>query len=100
MTIEALIINVIILFCAGRIASLVVGDFDSGILLDTLFGLVGLLLGRYLISTFHISAGLSGYTEMAVLSFVGALILFILRSFLRGKRKVVRRSRIRIVRSS
>lgn len=99
MTIESLIYDVIILFCAGRIASLAVGDFDSGILFDTLFGLGGLLLARHLIPIFNISLGLSGYTEMAVMSFIGALVLFTLRSLLKGKRRVVRRSRIRIVRS-
>jgi uncharacterized membrane protein YeaQ/YmgE (transglycosylase-associated protein family) len=81
-----IIVWIIIGGIAGWLASLVVRGGGLGIGMDIVVGIVGALIGGFILSVLGLGGGLTGFNLISlVTAFIGAVILLLLvRLFTRG----------------
>jgi len=83
----ALLFWVIVGLVAGFLASLVMRGGGYGIVGDIIVGIVGALIGGFIMNAFGLQG--SGLIYSIIVAFIGACILiFLLRLFTRGTRRV------------
>lgn len=71
---------------AGFIASKIVNKTGSGLLMDTLLGIVGAMVGGWLFNTFG-GAGVTGLNLYSMLvAVVGAVLVLVIYHAIRGRR--------------
>lgn len=77
MTLESFLIACAIGIVAGWLASLVMKGGSSGLLRNLLIGLVGGLIGSWLIPKTGLVLG-AGYVEAILTAFIGAVVLLLI----------------------
>eukprot|EP01037_Dinobryon_pediforme_P024386 gene24386-26168_t len=86
MNLEALLIILIVGGVAGWLAGLVLRGSGYGILGDIIVGLLGSVVGSYLVSFFHISINLGNpLLNEGIVAFAGAVVLLVVIGILRPR---------------
>ncbi len=86
MDLQALLIILIVGGIAGWLAGLVLRGSGYGILGDIIVGLLGSVVGSYLVSFFHIAVNLGNpLLNEGVVAFAGAVVLLVIIGILRPR---------------
>ncbi|MGL4287551.1 MAG: GlsB/YeaQ/YmgE family stress response membrane protein [Phreatobacter sp.] len=83
---QSLLVILIVGGIAGWLAGLVLRGSGYGIIGDVIVGLLGSMIGSYLVRTFHISVNVGNpWVNQGIVAFAGAVILLLVIGLLRPR---------------
>jgi uncharacterized membrane protein YeaQ/YmgE (transglycosylase-associated protein family) len=84
MSHESLIVILVVGLVAGWLAGMATQGSGFGLIGDVIVGVLGALIGNWLLPRLHIHLPVTGFAAMVVQAFIGAIVLLVILRLIRG----------------